>query len=91
MRFLDISVLLSYRAPSFIPKRIDQIGVGSFESLIAGCEKGDSNRKHSGENKSPNTYLYLIGKILEPFVHEVKSERPGDKIGNKDEYQKVFR
>ncbi len=64
----------------FIPQRLCRVGCGGFKGLKADGEKRNSKSDETGKDKGPNTGVGPVGKILQPFVHGIIGQRPGNDI-----------
>ena len=66
----------------FIPKGVSRIGRGGFDALEADREQCDEQSDRCRRNKYPYSQIHPIGVTLEPFVHGIKRDGPGDHIGH---------
>jgi len=67
----------------FIPKRIHRIGCGRFDGLVADGEQSDTESRQAGKYENPDTQPDPVGKVLQPLIHEIIGNRPGNDVGQK--------
>jgi len=64
--------------PSFIPQGIDRISDSNFGGLETDRQQGNDQCNKPGEEKDQQSDITPVGKTLEPAVHDVIGDWPGD-------------
>jgi len=75
---------------SLIPQTIDWVGKCRPDRLVAHRQQSNDQSQQCRQKKWPQTNTGLIGKILQPSVHHYVCDRPGDKVGHKHPFGKLF-
>lgn len=64
----------------FIPQGIDRISQGGFNRLVADSQKGDNKGCQAGKDEDTYSQIRPVGKALQPFMHGVIGDGPGDYV-----------
>jgi hypothetical protein len=81
----------SFNPRLFVPQRSDRVGQGGLEGLAADRQQGDQQGNRSGGDEDPPLKSDAVSEVVQPVVHHIKRQRPGQDVCQHHQFQEILR